>query len=117
LRTNEYNDYLDTMNENLKERVFQTDLYGQINYNMDDLNKLNTGNFIAAHAEIRALNNLAIQKFGTNYVDSDVFDVWLKNDVLGYNRNIQKGAGDNKVIMHTCADCFYILDLVTFIRL
>lgn len=33
-----------------------------------------------------------------------------------YNRNIQYGIAQQNVIMHTCADCFHILDLVTFIR-
>ncbi|MBO9674376.1 MAG: hypothetical protein J7577_13090 [Sphingobacteriaceae bacterium] len=79
----------------------------------------NTGKKTGAHAEIRALDDLAKEKF-PNYLvtppTNEVFDAWLKNDVLGYNRNIRYGLGQEKVIQHTCADCFYILDLVTFIR-
>lgn len=116
-----FNDYLTNMHPNLKKRVLQTDTYGQINYNMDLEYIIKTGDTIAAHSEVRALDSLAEIKFPIddypNGVSDEVFDAWLKNDVLGYNRNIQKGAGDNQVIQHTCADCFYILDLVTFIRL
>lgn len=72
-----------------------------------------------AHAEIRALDDLAKQRFPnylTNPPTDELFDSWLKNDVLGYNRNIRFGLDQEEVIMHTCADCFHILDLVTFIR-
>lgn len=88
------------------------------NYNMQDLSYFgNTGLRPGAHAEIRALDDLAKKTFDANVPTDEVFDAWLKNNVLGYNRNIQGGVNQEKVIMHTCADCFHILDLVTFIKL
>jgi hypothetical protein len=77
---------------------------------------LRSGDYPGAHAEIRALDDLARKKFGSTTVSNQVFDAWLKNDVLGYNRNIQYGVGQQNVIMNTCADCFHITDLVTFIK-
>ena len=99
----------------------QREELGQHNYNMSNFEDLKftrtKHNKIAAHAEVRALDDLAKQKFGNTQVPDEVFDEWLKNDVLGYNSNITPiMVKKEKVIMHTCADCFYITDLVTFIR-
>jgi peroxiredoxin family protein len=115
-----YHSYLNDMFPNLKRRIDNIVEFNQKNYNMADIEYLgNTGKYPGAHAEVRALNHLAKQKF-PNYLSTppsdEVFDAWLKNDVLGYNRNIQHGAGQQNVIMHTCADCYHILDLVTFIK-
>lgn len=49
----------------------------------------NSGKHPGAHAEIRALDDLAKKKFPnyqTNPPSDAVLDAWLKNDVLGYNR-------------------------------
>lgn len=120
-----YFDYFNTMQSNLKKRVLQCEELGQHNYNMSNFNDLkytrSKHSKIAAHAEVRALNDLAKQKFPINQypngVPDEIFDGWLKNDVLGYNSNITVTmVKKEKVIMHTCADCFYITDLITFIR-
>ena len=116
----EYKNYLDKMFPNLKKRIDDIWAFDKNNYNMIDHRFLeNTGKYPGAHAEIRALNDLAKKKF-PNYTinppSDEIFNNWLKNDVLGYNRNVQKGAGQQNVIMHTCADCFHILDLVIFIK-
>ncbi len=52
----------------------------------------------------------------SNPPSDEVFDMWLKDNVLGYNRNIKYGTEQTEVVQHTCADCFHILDLVTFIN-
>jgi|GEM_PF-3399011 hypothetical protein len=79
----------------------------------------NTGKYPGAHAEIRALDDLAKKKF-PNYMSNppsdEVFDMWLKDNVVGYNRNIKYGTEQTEVVQHTCADCFHILDLVKFIN-
>lgn len=104
------------MHPNLRNIV--NDLQGkQSLYNMDSFDNLvYTGKNIAAHAEIRALDNLIKKKFGYNLVDEDTFYIWLESNVLGYNRNIVAKPDSNQVIMPRCADCFYITDLVTFIN-
>ncbi len=80
-------------------------------YNLADLgDRVYTGNNMGAHAEFRALNNLAIKKFGNNLVSRMEFDEWLET-VLCYNRRLVDDG-----LMHTCADCFYLTDLVTFIK-
>ena len=90
------------------------------NYRMTDSNYFkNSGPKPGAHAEIRALDDLAKKKFPnyqTNPPSDELFNSWLRNDVLGYNRNIQRGVGQQDVIMHTCVDCFHILEFVNFIR-
>ena len=90
------------------------------NYRMTDSDYFkNAGKYPGSHAEIRALDDLAEKKFpnySEDFPTDAIFDAWLKNDVLGYNRNIEFGVGQQKVIMHTCVDCFHILDLVTFIK-
>lgn len=68
---------------------------------------------------VHNIDDLAKKKFPnyqTNPPSDEVFDTWLKTDVLGYNRNIEFGVGQQDVIMHTCVDCFHILDFVTFIK-
>jgi hypothetical protein len=118
LRNGTYKSFIDNgLHPNLKLRYnFTMDARNADRYNMfvpDDIKY--TGFYIGAHAEVRALNQLAIVKWGNTLVDSYVFDSWLKNNVLGYNRNVVTRSFD-KVIMHTCADCFYLTDLVTFIK-
>lgn len=105
---------------NLRAKIDDIILFNKHNYNLKNIDFLgNTGKYPGAHAEIRALDDLAKKKFPnymTNPPSDVVFNNWLKNDVLGYNRNIQHGITQEKVIMHTCADCYHILDLVTFIN-
>jgi hypothetical protein len=106
---------------NLKTRIEDIRVFNKDkNYRMSDRQYLpHTGKHSGIHAEIQALDDLAKQKF-LDYLDNpptdEVFNSWLKDDVLGYNRNVEHGVGQVNVIMHTCADCFHILDLITFIR-
>jgi len=113
--------YKSSMFPNLKDRIDNVVAFNRKNYNMADLDYLgNVGKYPpGSHAEVRALDDLAKFKFPNYLADpptEEVFDAWLKNDVLGYNRNMMYGIGQDNVIQHTCADCFYILDLITFIR-
>lgn len=86
-------------------------------YNVaETINLEKTGHYIASHAKIRALDNLIKKRFGNNLINETVFDNWIENSVLGYNRNIQVKEGVTRVIMPRCADCFYITDLLTFIQ-
>lgn len=95
------------------------------NYNVDDTRLINFTRpkhgkeAIASHAEVQALNDLAKRKFNSidypNGVTDEVFEAWRNNDVIGYNRNMHL-LDSNKIIMYTCAECFYILDLITFLR-
>ncbi|UFH35068.1 hypothetical protein [Flavobacterium acetivorans] len=118
----DYELYLENMFPNLKKRVDDVKAFRKENYNLEDVRfRKNPGEFPGAHAEVRALDNLAKKRFKYEFennipITDEVFDAWLKNDVLGYNRNIELGVGQIKVGMHTCADCFHILDLVTFIK-
>ena len=115
-----YWSYLENMFPNLKSRVDDIYDFNKKNYNMaNDEYIKNTGKYPGLHGEVRAIDDLAKQRFEdylTNPPTEEVFNTWLKNDVLGYNRNIQNGIGQENIIMHTCADCFHILDLVTFIN-
>jgi hypothetical protein len=118
LRNGTYKGFIDNgLNPNLKLRYNLTmDARNAGRYNMLNPDHIKyTGFYTGAHAEVRALNQLAIYKWGNTLVDSYVFDSWLKNNVLGYNRNVVTRSFD-KVIMHTCADCFYLTDLVPFIK-
>ena len=91
-------------------------VFGNI-YNMNNLEYFgNAGNFPGAHAEIRALNDLAKKKWPNTPPSDEVFNLWLRDEVLAYNRNIEKGLGQENVIMYTCADCFHILHGVKFIN-
>jgi hypothetical protein len=105
---------------NLRDKIMDIRSFGKENYNMSDFEYLwNSGKNIGAHAEVRALDDLAKKRFPdymTNLPSSQVFDAWLKNDVLGYNRNIQFGIGQQNFIMHTCVECYYITFGVTFIK-
>ena len=86
-------------------------------YNVDSVEILEyAGKHIGAHAEVRALDNLIKKKFGNSVIDEIIFNDWLENNVLGYNRNIFVKPDNNNYIMHTCADCFYLTNLVTFIK-
>jgi hypothetical protein len=120
LADGDYDTYLENMFPNLKERIEDINAFDKKNYHMaDGKYRNNTGPKPGSHAEVRALDDLAKKKFPdylTNPPTDEVFDAWLKNDVIGYNRNIQHGLGQENVIMHTCAHCYHILDLVTFIR-
>ena len=113
-----YRNYMDAMFPNLKTKVEDIIAFNRQNYNVTtgyDVRR--TGNFPGAHAEIQAIDELAKIRFDINNPPSAaVFDNWLRNDVLAYNRNIMATENANNVIMHTCADCFHILDLVTFIN-
>jgi hypothetical protein len=107
-----------SMHPNLKAIVDELLTHGQSTYHMADPSALvYTGKNIAAHAEVRALDNLIKKRFGNGLIDEARFNDWLDTKVLGYNRNIVvKNINEPKIIMHTCADCFYITDLVTFIK-
>lgn len=115
-----YEEYLNNMFPNLKKRVQDVRAYDRNNFYVSTgYDKRRAGNFIGAHAEIQALDELAKQKFPDykiNPPSNEVFDSWLKNDILGYNRNISVNQTSSEVIMPTCVDCFHILDLVTFIN-
>ncbi|WP_026904665.1 hypothetical protein [Pedobacter glucosidilyticus] len=102
------------LHPNMRLRYDQTNFvrnngYGYNMNNREDI--VFTGDFMAAHAEVRALNHLACKKFGNNLVETADFDNWIKNNVLGYNSYLVKDG-----IQHTCADCFYLTDLVTYIK-
>jgi hypothetical protein len=116
----DYDDYIDKMFPNLKTRVDDVITFDKKNYRMKDPEyRKNTGPKAGSHAEVRALDDLAKKKFPdylTNPPSDEVFHAWVKNDVLGYNRNIQKGVGQEDVIMCRCAHCYHILDLLTFIE-
>lgn len=102
---------------NLRVRYTQSLLKRGLNgegYNMiNNEDIIYTGKYIGSHAEFRALNDLSIQKFGNILFEQRIYDYWLEN-VYGYNRILRSNG--NKVIMHTCADCFYLHDIVTFIK-
>lgn len=108
---------IEAYHPNLTLRIKQTrEVREGVGYNMNVAEDIEfTGIHMAAHAEVRALNELAIERFGRDLIEPHVFDDWLRNDVLGYNRNIVTN-NDINVIMPTCADCFYLTDLVTFIK-
>lgn len=106
---------------NLREKIEDVIAFkSKQNYNMADKSFYgNASKRPGIHAEVRALDDLAKEKFPDYLINpptNEVFDTWLKNDVLGYNRNIRYGFDQEKVIQHTCADCYYILDLVTFVK-
>ncbi|WP_412468366.1 hypothetical protein [Pedobacter sp. KLB.chiD] len=113
-----YSDFINNgLHPNLKLRYNLTmDARNAGRYNMLNPDHIKyTGLNMAAHAEVRALNHLALETWGNTLIDPYVFDSWLKNNVLGYNRNIVTKNIDN-IIMPPCADCFYLTDLVTFIK-
>lgn len=103
------------MHPNFRQRFIQTSSKRNSNlYNLKDPGDIvYTGDHMAMHAECRALNDLSVKKFGNVFVEPRVYDEWLKT-VKGYNRNFL--GNDKGFIMHTCADCFYLTDLVTFIK-
>ncbi|HTK18973.1 MAG TPA: hypothetical protein VL442_05660 [Mucilaginibacter sp.] len=72
---------------------------------------------VGSHAEFRSLNSLAMKKFGNNYVSPQDFDDWLKNNVLGYIRQIKPVKELGNAIKPTCIHCKYFTDLVTFMRI
>lgn len=105
------------MHPNLRDIVNELENAGKSLYNVDNISNLDfAGHNIAAHAEVRALDSLIKKKFGNNVVSEEIFNDWIQNSVLGYNRNIVTKPGNDKFIMPCCADCFYITDLVTFIN-
>lgn len=113
----QYISYRESLHPNIREIVVELENTPKSLYNIDNIANLNkTGHYIGAHAEIRALNDLVEKRFGNQLVGEDVFNDWIEKAVLGYNRNVVVKPENNKVIMPTCADCFYITDLVTFIK-
>lgn len=120
-----YETYHNSMFPNLKTKIEKLNNFGVQNYNVDDTKLLgfirprHGKESIGSHAEVRALNDLAKKKFNLidypNGVTDDVFEAWMKNDVIAYNRNMHL-QNPTKIVMHTCAECFYILDLITFLR-
>jgi hypothetical protein len=68
------------------------------------------------HAEYRALSDLAHAKWGDTYVDPYIFDMWLKNDVVGYIRKIRHKSGVPKV-QACCINCDYFTEGVTYMRI
>ena len=117
-----YENYMEAMFPNLRMRVEDAKQFKRTNYNVSKgYNIKLTGKFTGAHAEIKSVDELAKLRFADEIknnipVSDEVFDAWLRNDVLAYNRSIAVKDNDLHVIMHTCADCFHILDLVTFIK-
>ena len=104
------------MHPNLRDLVQELENVKSL-YNVDNTLALDkAGNYIAAHAEVRALDDLIKKRFGNSAVDETTFNNWLENNVLAYNRNIQVKIDNTKVIMPRCCDCYYITDLVTFIN-
>ncbi len=76
-----------------------------------------TGHHLGMHAELRALSDLAGKRFGDNYIDPVIFDDWLINKVVIYNRNITRQSFSvTNYIMMPCADCFYLTDLANYIK-
>ena len=122
LEDGEYDDYIENMFPNLKTRVDDVIAFDKKNYRMKEPEYLdNTGPKAGSHAEVRALDDLAKKRFDYEFennipISDEVFNTWVKNDVLGYNRNIQKGLGQEDVIMCRCAHCYHILDFLTFIE-
>ncbi len=51
------------------------------------------------------------EKFPQGLVDVRIFDAWLEDEVLAYNSFLRKDG-----IQVPCADCFYLTDLITFIK-
>ncbi|MCC2589770.1 hypothetical protein [Chryseobacterium sp. MFBS3-17] len=49
-------------------------------------------------------------EFGNGVIDEEIFNDWIENSLLGYNRNVVVQPNDSKVIMPRCADCFSIAD-------
>jgi hypothetical protein len=103
------------MNPNFRQRFLQTSSKRNEGlYNLEVAEDIVfTGKHMAMHAECRALNDLSVKKFGNVFVEPRIYDEWLKT-IKGYNRNFLGNNG--KVIMHTCADCYYLTDLITFIK-
>jgi len=113
---NLYESYRLSLHPNIRSLVEELENVKSL-YNVD--NNLiidNAGHYIGAHAEVRALDDLIRKRFGNDFIDESVFNNWLENSVLGYNRNIQVKINNTKVIMPRCCDCFYITDLLTFIK-
>lgn len=116
-----YDDYLNKMFPNLKTRVDDAIAFTKDNYNVSEgYNVSRAGEFPGAHAEIQVVDELAKLRFPIesypNGVSDEVFDAWLKNDILVYNRTLYVPENSNDVIMNTCVDCFHILYLVRFIN-
>lgn len=104
-----------TMHPLIRERYEQVKglKKGGAGYNMNNREDVDfAGEFLGAHAEFRALNDLALKRWENIDVDRETFDNWLKNDVLGYNSFLRKPGSQKQ-----CADCFYLTDPVTFIRI
>lgn len=115
-----YDNYLNSMFPTLRKRVDNSLAFGKENYFIsENYNLGQTGNFPGGHAEIQVVDELAKLRFPdylSNPPSDEVFDAWLKNNVLMYNRTLMVPENSNDVIMYTCADCFHILYGVKFIN-
>ncbi|PBI84721.1 hypothetical protein BSF41_40490 [Flavobacterium sp. ACN2] len=112
----QYITYRESLHPNIKAIVEELEHVKSL-YNVDHIINIDkAGHYIGAHAEIRALNDLIEKRFGSSMVEESLFNDWLENSVLGYNRNITVKIDNTKVIMPRCVDCFYITDLLTFIN-
>ena len=114
---NSYEAYRNSLHPNIREIVMELENTEKSLFNVNSSTTLDfAGYYIGAHAEIRALDDLVKKRFGGTAIDETIFNEWLESSVLGYNRNITVKKESSKVIMHTCVDCFYITDLVNFIK-
>ena len=112
----QYIAYRDTLHPNIKNLIIELENVKSL-YNVENLLNLDrAGHYIGAHAEVRALDDLIKKRFGNGLIDETIFNEWLENSILGYNRNVVVKPNDTKVIMPRCCDCFYITDLLTFIQ-
>ncbi len=107
-------EFIKGLHPNLKKRLkehLERKKTGVKGFNLEDPDVLKYGwkgidiDEIVPHAEFMALDDL-LKQISKNELPDLVFE-----RILGYNSYLQKEG-----IMHTCLDCFYLTDLITFIK-
>lgn len=103
--------FLENLHPNLVKRLDEHMIRRAAGLNLQNADDIKFGwknlgmGEIIPHAEFRALDDI-LKTISKSELPESVFE-----RILGYNRHLKKDG-----IMHPCADCFYLTDLVTFIK-
>jgi len=105
------------LHPNIRERYEQaleryTDKTLKSNYTNGDINRAGA---VGYHAEFRSLNDLAIKRWGNVKISEAEFDSWLRDDVLGYVRDIKPNKEAN-IIKKPCINCYYFVQPAKVMR-